>query len=218
MQNIIVYGAGGHAKAVIDTIEKANAYHIVGVLDGNKQAGTSFYGYKVLGNESWLVANSELVSSGIVAIGDNWIRSCIAAKISEINPQFKFINAIHPSSSIARGAVIGQGTVIMSGCTVNSDTFIGNHSIMYTHSSVDHDSSIGSFVSFAPQACTGGNVKIGDFTAISIGAAIIHGISIGEHTLIGAGSTVLSDIPSQIVAYGSPAKKIRAREIGDRYL
>jgi acetyltransferase-like isoleucine patch superfamily enzyme len=64
----------------------------------------------------------------------------------------------------------------------------------------------------------GGSVKIGDYSAISIGATIKHGIEIGAHTIIGAGSTVLSNIASLKVAYGTPAKVIRDRQKGDKYL
>ncbi|MNJ76943.1 putative acetyltransferase EpsM [compost metagenome] len=89
---------------------------------------------------------------------------------------------------------------------------------MYTHASIDHDSRAGSFVTLAPKAGTGGNVSIGDYAAISLGASIIHGITIGGHTVVGAGSTVISDIPSHSIAYGTPAKIIRKRAEGERYL
>jgi len=218
MQDIIVYGAGGHAKAVIDTIEKEGLYRIIGLLDGYKPVGSIIYGYEILGNEYWLTTNLDKVSSGIVAIGDNWLRSTIAMNISQIHPHFTFITAIHPAASIARGVQIGDGTVIMAGCVVNSDCAIGEHCVLYSQASADHDSKLGSFVTLAPKAGTGGTVTIGDYSVISLGANVIHGITIGEHTVIGAGSTVLANIPSYTVAYGSPAKAIRTRETGERYL
>lgn len=218
MKDIIVYGAGGHAKAVIDTIEKAGLYRIAGLLDGYKPAGTIFYGYEIMGDESWLEESSNTISSGIVAIGDNWSRSSIAAKIADVHPHFTFITAIHPAASIAKGVCIGEGTVVMAGCVVNSDTSIGKHCVMYSQATVDHDSKLGSFVTLAPKAGTGGSVSIEDYSVISLGANVIHGKTIGRHTVIGAGSTVLSDIPSYTVAYGTPAKVIRAREKGERYL
>ncbi|WP_054028513.1 acetyltransferase [Bacillus sp. FJAT-28004] len=218
MKKIIVYGAGGHAKAVIDTIEKAGLYQIAGILDGYMPIGSTFYGYDILGDESWLTANLSTVSSGIVAIGDNWTRASVVAKMIEAHPHFTFITAIHPTASIAKGAHIGVGTVIMAGCVINSDTQIGEHCIMYTQSSADHDSKLGSFVTFAPKACTGGNVSFGDYSVLSLGANVIHGKKIGEHTVIGAGSTVLTDIPAYTISYGTPARVVRLREQGERYL
>lgn len=188
------------------------------MLDGYKPAGSLFYGYTILGDEAWLSEHAEHVNSGIVAIGDNWKRSKVAAAIRSIHPHFRFATAIHPSASLAKGAVVGDGTVVMAGSIIGSDTITGEHCVLYSHASIDHDCSAGSFVTFAPKAVTGGNVKIGDYSVISLGAAVIHGLTIGEHTVIGAGSTVLSSIPSHVVTYGTPAKVIRNREIGESYL
>ncbi|WP_138752513.1 acetyltransferase [Paenibacillus sinopodophylli] len=218
MQNIIIFGAGGHAKAVIDTVEKTGLYQIVGILDGYKPVGSKFYGYEILGDESWLTSSKSLVYSGIVAIGDNWTRASVVAKIKDIMPSFTFITAIHPTASVARGAQIGSGTVLMAGCIVGSDARISDHCVMYAMSVIEHDSQLGHYVTLAPKACTGGNVIICDYTVVSIGAAIIHGKTIGEHAVIGAGSTVLSHIDAFSVAYGTPAKVIRTRVQGERYL
>lgn len=218
LMNIVVFGAGGHAKSVIDVVEQEGRYRITGLLDANKPAGTEVYGYSVLGDESWLSAHMGTVTGGIVAIGDNWIRSTVAARLLAVRPGFTFISAIHPSASLARGATVGAGSVIMAGAVINSDAVIGEHCILYPNTSVDHDSAVGSFVSFAPKAATGGSVHIGHYTAIALGANIIHSVSIGDHTVIGAGATVITDIPSHTVAYGVPARCIRKREAGERYL
>ena len=64
----------------------------------------------------------------------------------------------------------------------------------------------------------GGNVKIGKFSAISLGANIMHNIEIGEHSVVGAGSLVNENINDLSVCYGVPAKFIRSRKIGEKYL
>jgi acetyltransferase-like isoleucine patch superfamily enzyme len=74
------------------------------------------------------------------------------------------------------------------------------------------------FSSLAPHATTGGSCRIGSYSAISIGAVLIHGVHIGNNTVVGAGSLVLKPLDSFIVAYGSPAKVIRKRKAGDKYL
>lgn len=244
--NIVVYGAGGHAKAVIDVVEKQGIFRILGVLDDRKPPGSGFYGYEVLGGMEWLHAQSSLRASTqgegpyqpsqvaadlcaspheagplagiIVAVGDNWTRSTLAAYISEAFPHLPFVSAVHPSAQIAKGAIIGDGTVVMAGSIVGSDSVIGRHNVMYPLTSLDHDSATGDFVSFAPKSATGGGVKIGSCTAIAVGATVAHAISIGDHVVIGAGATVLSDIPSFTVAYGTPARVIRSRTEEERYL
>ncbi len=215
---IIIAGSGGHAKVIIDILEKLDRYDIIGFIDGFKAKGTSVYGYEVLGDESYIQDNHNTIDGGIVAIGDNWVRSKVVSRILAIHTQFKFITAVHPSATIARGVTVGDGTVIMAGSVINSDTVIGEHCILNTKSSVDHDCTVRDFVTIAPNATTGGNVKIGNFSTVSLGANIIHSREIGAHTIIGAGSNVLSDIGSFTVAYGTPARVIRSREQGENYL
>ncbi|MDQ6423266.1 acetyltransferase [Paenibacillus sp. LHD-117] len=215
---IILFGAGGHAKTVIDTIEKQGIYEIIGLLDGGKPAGEIVFGYEVLGDESWLEDRANRADGAIVAIGDNWKRGLVAQTIRRIRPGLPFVTAIHPSAVIARGARIGAGSVVMAGSVISCDVEIGDHTVLYPLASVDHDSKIGSFVSFAPKGTTGGNVTIGEYTAVAIGATIIHGVTIGEHSVIGAGSTLIRDIGSHTVAFGTPARPIRSRLSGERYL
>jgi acetyltransferase-like isoleucine patch superfamily enzyme len=64
----------------------------------------------------------------------------------------------------------------------------------------------------------GGNVVVGAFASIGIGASVKHGIHIGAHAVIGGQSFVHQHISERGVAYGVPAKLIRLREIGEKYL
>lgn len=158
------------------------------------------------------------LKGAIVAIGDNFIRSKVAARIREICPDLPFVCAIHPKASIATDVSIGEGTVIMAGVTINPCSSVGRFCILNTNSSLDHDSTMEDFASLAPSATTGGNCRIGEYSAIGIGAVLIHGVHVGEQSVIGAASLVMKPIESFVVAYGTPAKTIRNRKPGDKYL
>ena len=220
MENIFVIGSSGHAKVVIDIIEKQGLFRIAGLIDRFKPKGERVFQYTVLGAEGDIpqLAASLNISGAIVAIGDNWVRSEVVSTIKQIMPDLKFVPAIHPSSQIGRGVSIGAGTAVMAGVVINSDTVIGEHCIINTHASIDHDNVIGNFVTIAPNAATGGNVRINDYSVLSLGANVIHGIKIGEHTVIGAGATVLKDIPPYVIAFGTPARVQRQRKAGEKYL
>src|SRR5688572_23109477 len=140
--HIVVIGASGHAKVVIDVIEKEGKYHIVGLIDSLKPLDETVFGYKILGAEDKLAAlvASGDVQGGLIAIGDNWKRYLVAEKVRSLMPQFKFITTIHPSAQIGRGVTVGDGSVLMAGAVVNSDGSIGNSCILNTKASLDHDS------------------------------------------------------------------------------
>jgi sugar O-acyltransferase (sialic acid O-acetyltransferase NeuD family) len=218
--HIVVIGSSGHAKVAIDVIEREGKYHIAGLIDSLKPAGETVFGYKILGAEDKLAAlvSSEEVQGGLIAIGDNWKRHLVAEKIKSLIPQFGFVTTIHPSAQVGRGVTIGDGSVLMAGAIANSDSHIGGFCILNTKASLDHDSVMEDFSSLAPNATTGGKVVIGMFSAVSLGASIIHGVKIGEHSVLGAGALAVDDIPHHSVAYGTPAKIMRKRVEGDRYL
>ncbi|MFH4965327.1 acetyltransferase [Gaetbulibacter sp. M235] len=219
-QNIVVIGASGHAKVVIDILERENKYNIIGLIDSYKPKGMSIFQYKILGTENDLpdLIKNFNFNAGIIAIGDNWIRKLVHDKITQLVPDFKYISAIHPSAIIGKNVTIGQGTVIMPGVIVNIDSKIGNFCILNTKASLDHDGDIKKFSSLAPNATVGGNVTIGSFSAICLGANIIQDITIGKHSIIGAGALVNRDVEDYKMVYGIPAKVIRTINEGEKYL
>lgn len=220
MSRIIVYGASEHGKYTIDIIEKAGKHEIVGIVDDAAVVGSAVYGYPVLGGwAEWPRLRSvHGFDAGVVAIGDNYVRSRVVARILDEDPNFQFVSAIHPFTSIGRDCIIGDGTVIMAGAIVNGSSTVGEHAFIATKASLDHDSRLGRFASLSPGATTGGGVTIGEFSTVSLGASVIHGVVVGEHTVVGAGSVVVKNLPSGVVAYGIPCRVVRERKPGDRYL
>ncbi len=220
MSRVLVVGASGHAKVILDILEKQGQHRVAGLLDDFKPAGTIVFGYSVLGPVADVLSlATEYNADGLfVAIGDNFIRSQIVERLKSLAPQLTFVSAVHPSAQIARGVSLGGGSVVMAGVAINSDATIGEFCIVNTNSSVDHDTRLATFSSLAPRVATGGNVTIGEGSSIGIGAVILHGRVIGQHCAIGAGAVVTRDVPDFTVAYGIPAKLIRSRMPGEKYL
>lgn len=217
---IIIIGAGGYSKVIVDIIQNDQKYEIAGFIDNNLPIGHKVLGYKVLGKEEEInnLVNKQEIFGGVIAIGDNFIRSNVEKKIKQLCNEFKFINCIHPKSYIAFNVVMGEGNVVMAGATINTFSEISNHCIFNTNCSIDHDNRIANFASIAPNSVTGGNVEVGEFSAIGIGATVMHNISIGYNCIIGASSLVNKDTKSNSVYYGVPAKFIRNHELGKKYL
>ena len=218
MQPIFVFGSGGHAKVVLDIIERQERFLVVGLIDRTERVGVTLWDYRVLGDEAIVPSIISDVRGGIVAVGDNSSRAEITQRLLKLAPDLHYITAIHPSAQVGRDVSIGAGTVIMAGCVINPGTKIGRGAIVNTGATIDHDNIIGDFASIGPGVTTGGMVTIGDFSAIGLGAKIIHGRTIGEHSVLGGGATVVKDIPARCVAFGTPARPVRSREPRDKYL
>jgi sugar O-acyltransferase (sialic acid O-acetyltransferase NeuD family) len=210
---IFVIGASGHAKVIIDIVERQTLWRIVGLIDTYKSPRTELMGYAVLGSEDCLPDLMERhgVGGAIVAIGDNRIRRDVALRVASIAPALYFVNAVHPSARIARDVQMGKGIAIMAGVTVNPGTRIGDFCYLNTNASVDHDNVLEPFSCVQPNAATGGNVRLGELSVLAMGVTVVQGISIGQDSIVGAGSTVLDDIPDKVVAYGTPCRVVRPR-------
>lgn len=223
MEPLLVFGAGGHAKVILDIIEKCGEkcgdrqgrYKVVGVVDKLASAGAEFFGYSIFEESDQL---GKLATTALIAIGNNALREKVAARAASLIPGLKFATVVHPSAQIGKAVVLGPGTVVMAGACINASTQIGSHCIVNTRVSVDHDCEIGEFSSIAPGATLGGSVRVGRGAAVSLGASVIQGIAIGRDAIVGAGAVVVSNVPDSVISYGNPAKVIRTRKVGDGYL
>jgi sugar O-acyltransferase (sialic acid O-acetyltransferase NeuD family) len=205
-EGLFVFGASGHAKVVIDAIERAGVNKVLFVCDdAPEKQGTRLMGYPVTGREELLARRTE-TATGIVGIGDNAARMAVAGWLLEHG--CALASVVHPAASIAREVEIDEGTVVMAGCVVNSGTRLGRNVIVNTGATVDHDCSIGEGAHIAPGSHLCGGVSVGALTLIGAGTTIIPGVRVGSGALIGAGSTVLKDIPDGVRAGGQPCRPL----------
>lgn len=201
--SIILYGAGGHGKVIADAVEKEGKFSIAGFLD-SKATGTAF-DLPILGGESAIPALKEKgITAAVVSIGAGDARKSVQEMLKIAG--MTIVTVCHPSAQVARGASIGEGTVLMPGAVVGPDTVIGEGCIINTAATVDHDCVIGAFTHIAPGANIAGGVIIGALSHIGIGAALKQGVRIGNNVTVGAGSVVLEDLANGVTAYGVPAK------------
>jgi sugar O-acyltransferase (sialic acid O-acetyltransferase NeuD family) len=205
-EKLVVFGAGGHAKVVIDIIERQGSYEIAGLLDddiGHK--GERFFGYPVLGTRAELPALiSAQLCHTIVAIGDNAGRVAVAAYLDQHG--WCFASAVHPGASIGRGVEICPGSVVMAGCVVNADAYLGGQVIINTGATVDHDCRIEYGVHVAPGCHLCGSVRVGQGSLIGAGTTVTPGVKIGRTVIVGAGSTVIRDVADDARVSGVPAR------------
>jgi sugar O-acyltransferase (sialic acid O-acetyltransferase NeuD family) len=206
---VVLIGASGHAKVVIDAIEREGRYRIARLLDDNPALhGKFFFGYNVAGATECIVARVPRKPRVLVSIGDNAARARIATWLR--SKGFEFASAVHPDACIGREATIGAGTVVMAGAVVNSDTVIGENVIINTAATVDHDCVVGPGAHIAPGAHLCGGVHVGAGAFIGAGTVIVPGVRVGAGAVVGAGSTLLADVREHTTAAGSPARQVSA--------
>ena len=205
-KNVVIIGAGGHAKVIADIIIKSGD-EVVGFLDDNIKKDTIIIGnYKVIGKIEDCIKIQEDNKDFyfIIAIGNNHTRKEIAEKYS-----LNYYIAIHPTAVIGMQVQIEKGTVIMANVCINPSAKIGKHCIINTGAIVEHDNEIKDFVHISPNATLCGTVKVGDCTHLGAGSTIKNNITITDNCIIGAGSVVVKNIEEEGTYVGVPAKKIK---------
>lgn len=198
MKEVYLYGAGGHAKVVIDIL-KSRDTQVKAILDDNPEMKELLHIPVV---QEW-----RKMSPLIISIGHNELRRRIAEQLGDI----PYARAIDSSAVVSDSATVGEGTVVMQRAVIQSSARIGKHIIVNSCSSIDHDCVIGDFAHIAPGSTLCGNVTVGEGAFIGAGTVIIPGVKIGKWSIIGAGSVVINDIPDHVVAIGNPCKTIKKR-------
>lgn len=210
--NIIVVGAGGHAKVILATLT-ALSQNVIGLVDNNpKLIGTEVLNHPVIGDISFL--NKYPRYSAICAIGDNQRRQMITSSFPEIN----WVTAIHPKATVHESVSIGKGTVVFAGAIIQPDTILGDHVIINTAATIDHDCHIEDFTHIAPGSHLGGGVHVGKGTLVGLGSSVRPSSAIGKWAVIGSGSVVVNNINSYAYAKGVPARVYKERDVSPHLL
>jgi sugar O-acyltransferase (sialic acid O-acetyltransferase NeuD family) len=201
--DVIVIGAGGHAKVVIATIRAAGG-DVTQVLDGDAER----WGQRILGVTVDGPISEDAVANraAVIAIGSNRVRQALAGRL-----QARWITACHPSAVVHRSASLGPGTVVFAGAVVQPDSQIGAHAILNTASSVDHDCVLDDFVHLGPGTRLCGGVRIDEGALLGVGAKVAPSIVIGAWSTVGAGAVCVSDVPSDTTVVGVPARATEAK-------
>lgn len=205
-QPIVIFGAGGLGRMVLDILAHRPEWRPIAFLDNNhSKHGQTIDGLPILGDLStWRQLHTEGVQHATVAIGDNEQRIQIAQRLQAAGASLT--SAIHPLAMIATTARIGQHVLIGARVTVCVHASVGDHCVLSPGSIVEHDNALAEGVFVAPAARFAGGVQIGAGARIGIGATVIPGRKIGASAEVAPGSVVISDVADGTRVTGVPAR------------
>jgi UDP-perosamine 4-acetyltransferase len=206
---VIVWGAGGHGKVIVDALLASESCDLLGILDDDPmKAGTTLLGVQVFQSPGGVRSLLDTLDFDGVAIGigDNYIRNKKFRELSSCG--LKPVNVIHPDAHLSRFVELGVGVTILAGATVNPGTVIEDNVCVNTAASIDHDNYLESGCHVFPNATLTGGVRVGKFAYVGSGAVVAPNIVVHEYSQVGAGAVVLKDVPEGVIVAGSPAMEI----------
>lgn len=203
MKKLLILGAGGQGKVVLDLALQCERWDEIAFLDNGK-IGERVLGYEVIGGIEQCKMLLQTFTHAIVAIGNNALRLKLTKQLLELG--YLVPTLIHPSAVVSSFAEIEEGTVVLPKAVIHTSAKIGKGVIVNTGAIVEHDCRISDGVHLSPRATLGGTVKVGDLSWICLGANVIHGIEIGNNVVVGAGAVVIDKIEDDKLVVGVPAK------------
>lgn len=210
---LLIVGAGGHCKSVLDAMAHSARGHIT-LSDLPLRRGFCVMGIPITASDDdWEHIYNAGCRNAFIAVGsvgDPSKRIRIHQRLRQIG--FLLPVIVDPTAVVSESAALAPGVFVGKKAVINAQASIGECAIINTAAIIEHDCVLGEFVHVAPGACLAGNVEVGRKTHIGIGAVVIEGIKIGAEAVLGAGAVAVENIPAGCTAAGIPARPIKQRK------
>jgi sugar O-acyltransferase (sialic acid O-acetyltransferase NeuD family) len=206
---LLVVGAGGHAKVVIDAAVALG--HTIAAVIGSPGGVSELMGFPVVIDAEAAHAEADAF---VVAIGDNRARAEAFATWAATGLPAATI--VHPSVVVGSDVELGAGTFVAAGVVINTGARVGDDVILNTGCVVDHDVVIGDHAHVGPRAGLCGAARLGEGVLLGVGASIIPMAAVGDWSVVGAGAAVTEDLPPDSVCVGVPARVVHTASEGAR--
>ncbi len=205
MKKLIIIGAGGFSKAIIDSLD--SDIKLIGFVDSFKTG--SHFGYPILGNSLDEIANIHEYYY-FIGIGNPEDRKNFYNYIKSLN--LNLISIIDKTSIVSKYSKIGEGVYIGKQTIVNADVVIEDNVVLNTRSLIEHGNYISKHTNISTNVVLNGDVKVGECTFVGSSSVSNGQLVIGDNTTIGSGSVIIKNVDSNVVIAGCPAKLIRRKD------
>ncbi len=215
MRTLGIYGAGGFGREILDRIKEIqlskNVYAKICFIDDTMSSGTWIENIEVFD-----FMNAKEVLRGkdckiLVGMGDAHVREMVGKRLLEND--FKLDQLICQTAILAESAEIEEGVIISPWVLVSNNVKIGFNTAINIRSIIGHDVTIGKNCSISSMVNLGGGAKVGNSVYIGMGALIKEKITIGDNSIIGMGAVVYSDVPSNVIVVGNPARVVKRNDL-----
>lgn len=188
---LILIGAGGHARACIDVIERQSQHRIIGLVGLPEEIHSQHLGYEVIAKDDALAQLAKSTTYALITTGQIHtakLRRHLYQQATQCGFQMPVI--ISPTAHVSRHATVGAGSIVMHGAIVNAGAKVGNNCIINSCALLEHDTTVEDHCHISTGAILNGGVRVAAGSFIGSGCVIKEGLSIGKECLVGIGLTV----------------------------
>ena len=182
--NVVLVGAGGHAKALVEA---------------TMARGGRIAVYVAPSPAEWLDAPRETSDDAVTPAAGMMLLGIGGTNPKELERRlalfdrylargFKADPLVHPAAWVSSSAKLESGAVVLAGAVVQPNVTIGRGVIVNSGAIVEHDSSVGDGSHIAPGAIVLGGCAVGRCCMVGAGAVILPGVNVPDQTLVAAGT------------------------------
>ncbi|MFT3735707.1 MAG: acetyltransferase [Rhodocyclaceae bacterium] len=212
MKDLVIVGAGGHGREVLQLVRDINAvspqWNVLGFVDDAWTAPRELAGVPVLGRPDWLRGRDCAVT---VAIGAPAVRRKVVQRLMA-EGVCDFATLVHPAAYVGARVKIGIGSVLAVSAVVTCDVLIGEHVLINTAAVASHDCQLADWVTLAPRATLCGAVKLAEGAEVCAAATVLQGLEVAAWARVGGGACVIGPVGANETVVGVPASCVRVRD------
>ncbi|MBR1945792.1 MAG: NeuD/PglB/VioB family sugar acetyltransferase [Alphaproteobacteria bacterium] len=208
-----IYGSGGQGRDVFDlakAVNKESKRWDDFVFINDFSDGKLVRGKEVLTFSDFKSRFSKDAAEIVIAVGEPASREILWNKV--VQNGYSFATVIHPTLDLPETVKIGKGVTIQKNAFISCNVQIGDNVCIQVMACVGHDTVIGRNTVLSSLSNCAGNCRIGDNVYIALNVSIREHITVGNDTIVGMGAVVVSDLPSDVIAIGNPARPISKNE------
>ncbi len=203
----VVLGAGGHARSVVDVLERAG--QVVVAVSGDAPDGQLWHVDVVPDDRAAFELIAARSLRAVVAIGSNPARTRLVREL--VARGLSVPPVVATTATVSPRSILGVGSVVLEHAHVGPASRLGDAVVVNTAAVVEHDCSVGVGVHVAPGAVILGGASVGDGTLVGSGARVLPRISVGAGATVGAGAVVTRHVADGETVVGAPAATPAAR-------
>lgn len=203
MEKLIVIGAGGHSKSVVDSIDPKKM-KLCGFVDENKTG--SHLGKPIYSADITRIPDYQSYKY-FIAIGDVQARTLWYTRLQALS--LELVNIIDATAVVSSTATMGVGNFVGKMAVINADAHIGNNNVINTKALVEHECKVGNHTHLSTNSVINGNVVVEDGVFLGSSSVCIGQLTVGGYAVVGAGSVVIRDVPANATVVGVPARVIK---------
>ena len=210
--NIVLICAGDHGMETLNYLNdiqhaKKNIFQNIYIFDKNLKKGKLFKKINkniILINSIKKIPKNLKIKANITA-GDPLVRENAYMQLKKQN--IDLFTIIHPTSYVAKTALIKKGAVIGPKSVIAPFSIIEDNVLINSAAIVGHHSKIGKNSVLSPNSFTGGHAKVGKCAFLGASSCIMPNTKMGNYSKLSACSVLYKNINNYYLAHGNPAKE-----------